>query len=64
MLFFRCKIMIKVDQDKCIGCGLCSGICPDVFIMNADGKSEVLEQGNEACAKGAAESCPVNAITL
>lgn len=56
--------MIKVDQDKCIGCGLCSGMCPDVFIMNADGKSEVLEQGNEACAKGAAESCPVNAITL
>ncbi|MBN2884598.1 ferredoxin [Patescibacteria group bacterium] len=56
--------MIKVDKNKCVGCGMCSGMCPDVFIINADGKAEVLEQGNESCAKDASESCPVNAITL
>jgi len=56
--------MIKVDQNKCIGCGLCSGMCPDVFIMNSDGKAEVLEQGDETCAKGAAGSCPVGAINV
>lgn len=56
--------MIKVDQNKCIGCGLCSGMCPDIFIMNPDGKADVLSQGEEACAKGAADSCPVKAITI
>jgi ferredoxin len=55
--------MIKVDQDKCIGCGLCVGICPEVFQMNADGKSEVLKQSDSADAQNALASCPVNAIS-
>ncbi len=55
--------MISVDQNKCIGCGLCAGVCPAVFQMNADGKSEVIAQVDEACARNAAASCPVNAIT-
>lgn len=25
---------IKVDQNLCIGCGLCCGICDEVFRMN------------------------------
>lgn len=56
--------MIKVDQNKCIGCGLCVGMCPDVFVLNLDGKSEVLAQVNEECAKEAAAACPVEAITV
>ncbi len=56
--------MIKVDQNKCIGCGLCAGMCPDVFALNLDGKSEVMAQVNEECAKEAAAACPVEAITV
>jgi ferredoxin len=56
--------MIKIDKSKCIGCGLCTGMCPDIFMINADGKAGVLKQGNEACAKDASVSCPVNAIIL
>lgn len=55
--------MITVDQEACIGCGACASICPDVFIMNDDGKSEVVSQGDLECAKNAAQSCPVQAIT-
>ena len=56
--------MIKVDQNTCIGCGLCASMCPDVFVMNDEGKSEVVAQVNEPCAKQAALACPVNAITV
>lgn len=56
--------MIKVDQNKCIGCGLCVGMCPDVFVLNLDGKSEVMAQVNEAGAKEAASACPVEAISV
>jgi ferredoxin len=56
--------MIKVDQNTCIGCGLCAGMCPDVFALNLDGKSEVIAQTNETCAKQAAEACPVGAISV
>ncbi|MFA6171336.1 MAG: ferredoxin [Patescibacteria group bacterium] len=57
--------MIKVNQETCIGCGACESLCPDVFKLNADtGKSEVVSQGNAECGKLAAESCPVQAITV
>ncbi len=54
---------IKVDQEKCVGCGMCAGLCPEVFIMNNDGKSEVIGD-NIDCAKEAAASCPVEAISI
>ena len=25
---------VKIDQDTCIGCGLCPSICPSVFEMD------------------------------
>ncbi|MCX6797931.1 MAG: ferredoxin [Candidatus Falkowbacteria bacterium] len=56
--------MIIVDQDLCIGCGLCANTCPDVFRMNDDGKSEVFDQKNIDCAKKAAANCPVEAISV
>lgn len=53
-----------VDQDVCIGCGLCTGIAPEVFDMNADGKAQAVGDcaGHEDAVREAAESCPVGAI--
>ncbi len=55
---------IKVDQDACIGCGTCAGLCPDVFKINEDGKAEVISEENLDCAKNAASGCPVDAIIV
>ncbi|MCX7904862.1 MAG: ferredoxin [Caloramator sp.] len=58
----------KVDQDTCIGCGLCPSIAPDVFEMKDDGKAHVIANpvpsGSEDAAKEAEGSCPVNAIEV
>ncbi|MDP3837052.1 MAG: ferredoxin [bacterium] len=56
--------MVRVDQDKCIGCGLCVGMAPEVFVMNADYKSEVINTESTDAAREAAASCPVDAIIL
>lgn len=56
--------MIKVDKNTCIGCGLCANMCPDVFAMDDDGKSEVIGQENVSCAKEAEGACPVSAISV
>lgn len=34
---------LKVNQDKCIGCGQCVSICEDVFNFNDEGLAEVIE---------------------
>ncbi|MCX7884040.1 MAG: ferredoxin [Caloramator sp.] len=57
---------VKVDQDVCIGCGLCPSIAPEVFEMRDDGKAHVISdavpEDDEDSAKEAEGSCPVNAI--
>ena len=57
---------VKVDKEKCIGCGLCPNVCPEVFELEEDGKARVKEgadlEKNKDCIKEATESCPVGAI--
>jgi len=56
--------MVKIDKNKCIGCGTCASICPKVFEMSGD--KAVVKKGQEKsklpCVKEAIESCPENAI--
>lgn len=55
-----------VDQDTCIGCGLCCSICDAVFRMNDDGKAEAYQSAteeNQSDAQSAIDSCPVSAIS-
>ena len=56
--------MIKINQEKCLGCGLCASRCPDTFQMNLDGKSEVIKDKITPCAKEAAQNCPAGAIII
>ena len=57
--------MLKVNKDKCIGCGACVGTCNDIFDFGDDGLAEVKNQPNEEnknLATEALENCPTNAI--
>jgi ferredoxin len=59
--------MVKVEKNKCIGCGACASTCPAVFEMNDDGKAQVKAgadlKKNAKCTKEAIEGCPVDAIS-
>lgn len=57
-----------VDQDLCIGCGICEGDCPSIFKMQPDGKAiakegEVPEEALDD-AMTAKSDCPVEAILI
>jgi len=56
---------VIVDQELCIGCGACMNLCPKVFVLNAEGKSEVIDETGAGCDVDiAANSCPVGAIRV
>ena len=57
---------IVVDKDECTGCGNCADIAPEVFELDDEGMSVVVDPdgAGEDTIREAAESCPVDAIAL
>jgi len=54
---------IKIDKDKCIGCGKCTNVCPGNLIFKKDDSKAFIKYPKEcwgctACVK----ECPVQAI--
>lgn len=58
----------KIDRDNCIGCALCTSICPAVFEMADDGLAQVytdpVPAQEEDNALSASASCPVSVISV
>jgi len=67
-------VKIKLEREKCIGCGSCQAICEKYFELIDDGKSHIknsikqeieeLEVEKAECAESAAEACPVQCIYI
>ena len=57
----------EVNQELCIACGLCVGMCPEIFELDDTGKANVVRQPDtkeEELIREAATSCPVDAIAI
>jgi len=58
---------VTVDEETCIGCGLCAETCPEVFEMDDDKArvkvDQVPDDVGDACRE-AVENCPVEAIYI
>ncbi len=59
---------VKIDEELCMGCGVCPSICPEVFEMADDGKAKVIADpvppGSEDSCREAVEGCPELAIKI
>ncbi len=56
----------EVDQEKCIGCGVCEATCPEVFRLGDDKSQVILDPVSEKYQPSSLEaedSCPVSAIS-
>ena len=58
---------IKIDQDKCLRCGMCTGIAMDIFEFDDEGNikvdNEKINEGTKESVEEAKNSCPVGAIS-
>ncbi len=53
--------MVEIDKEKCIVCGACEDVCPEVFeIKNM--KAHVKGKENSKNIEEARDMCPVDAI--
>ena len=53
---------VKIDKEKCIGCGTCEAVCPEGFKLE-NGKAKI-KNPKAKCIKEAAESCPIQAVSV
>ncbi|HDP69667.1 MAG TPA: ferredoxin [Actinobacteria bacterium] len=59
-------LLVVIDEELCVGCGLCEETCPEVFEVWEDNVAHVITEDVEECEdlEGVAEDCPVGAITI
>lgn len=61
-------IKVTIDQETCIGCGVCESMAPQYFKMNMESmKAELIAEPKEEDAellKNVAESCPTSSIKI
>ncbi len=60
-------IKVNINRNKCLGCGMCISLCPEVFEFKS-GKSSLKVKASlekyQSCIKESAQNCPVQAIKI
>jgi ferredoxin len=57
-------VTLQFDEQKCIGCGMCSVVCPHGVFVVEDRKARIADR--DACIEcgACAGNCPVEALTV
>ena len=56
--------IIKIDEEKCVGCGLCADACHEGAIGMVDGKAKLLREDYCDGLGDCLPACPVDAISF
>ena len=62
--YLRNVTTLRLDVERCSGCGRCTEVCPHAVFSLADRKAQVCDR--DACMEcgACARNCPVDAITV
>jgi ferredoxin len=63
-VYLKDVVTLSLDEEKCIGCGMCLLVCPHAVLSKSNGKAHIAHR--DACMEcgACATNCPVEAITV
>jgi Pyruvate/2-oxoacid:ferredoxin oxidoreductase delta subunit len=64
LVYLKDVVSLKLDEGKCIGCGMCLLVCPHAVFCRTNGGVEIRDR--DACMECGAcsRNCPVNAVNV
>ena len=64
LIYLKDVVTLKLDPEKCIGCGMCLLVCPHAVLSLTNGKVDIVNR--DACMEcgACAQNCPVNALSV
>jgi len=64
LAYLKDVVSLKLNQDKCNGCGMCLIVCPHEVLGLSNGNA--LIKNRDACMEcgACAQNCPANAVTV
>ncbi len=62
--YFEGVVTLELNRDTCIGCGLCSQVCPHGVLLVSAGKAEIVDRDRCMECGACARNCPVTALSV
>ncbi len=64
MIYLKNVVTLELDQEKCVGCGMCLLVCPHAVLSMTNGQA--LIENRDACMEcgACAQNCPTEAVTV
>lgn len=62
--YLKNVVTLKLDTEKCIGCKLCTQVCPHGVFAMEDGKAKIVDLDGCMECGACALNCDVDAITV
>jgi ferredoxin len=64
LVYLKNVVTLELDQEKCVGCGMCLVVCPHAVLAMNDGHAQIEEK--DACMEcgACAQNCPTEAISV
>ena len=62
LIYLKDVVTLRLDQRKCMGCGMCLLVCPHAVLSLTNGKIEITNR--DACMEcgACAQNCPAEAL--
>jgi ferredoxin len=64
LIYLKDVVTLKLDEDKCIGCGMCLDVCPHAVLSLTHSKVHIVNR--DACMECGAcsRNCPTSAFSV